>query len=57
MTQLKSKAEMVRMTIKESLEHAVSTAKTKSFLSWIDLGKQASVNKKHKFHSDNDLWK
>lgn len=54
---LKTKAEAIRTAIKEGLEHTIGHAKHVNFQTWIGLGKQAPLNKKNKFHSDDDLWK
>ena len=54
---IKTKAEAVRMAIKEGLEHSVNLIKPTDFNAWLGLGLQVPVNKNPKFKSDNDLWK
>lgn len=54
---LKTKAEAVRVAIKEGLEHTIYHEKATDFSTWVGLGKQVPTNKKPKFRSDDDLWK
>lgn len=54
---LPTKAEAVRLAIREALEHAIKHKKPIDFSAWINLGNQASTNKNVKFNSDDDLWK
>jgi len=56
MRRLKTKAEAVRIAVKEGLEHSVQ-AKPTDFSNWIGLGKEIPDNKKPRFHSDDDLWR
>ena len=53
---LKTKAEAVRVAIREGLEHSVQ-AEPRDFSTWIGLGKEIPNNKKPRFRSDDDLWK
>ncbi|HSW94092.1 MAG TPA: hypothetical protein VLJ15_07060 [Gammaproteobacteria bacterium] len=53
---LKTKAEAVRIAIKEGLEHSVQ-AKPTDFSAWVGIGKEIPNNKKPRFHSDDDLWR
>jgi len=52
-----TKAEAIRVAIKEGLEHSIGHIKTSDFSDWVGLGNQAPTNKKIKFKSDDDLWK
>ncbi len=52
-----TKAEAVRIAIKEGLEHTVGYMKSTDFSAWVGLGNQVPTNKKVKFRSDDDLWK
>lgn len=54
---ISTKAEAIRVAIKEGLEHSIGYKKSTDFSTWLGLGNQASTNKKMKFHSDDDLWK
>jgi hypothetical protein len=54
---ISTKAEAIRVAVKEGLEHSIGYAKSTDFSAWLGLGKQALTNKKMKFHSDDDLWK
>jgi hypothetical protein len=54
---IKTKSEAVRTALREGLEHSVLNIRTTDFSNWLGLGKQAPVNKKTKFGSDDDLWK
>jgi len=52
---LKTKAEAIRIAIREGLHHSVQ-AEPINFSDWIGLGKEVPENKKPRFHSDDDLW-
>jgi hypothetical protein len=52
-----TKAEAVRVAIREGLAHSIGYAKSTDFSAWIGFGNQVPTNKKMKFHSDDDLWK
>lgn len=54
---IKTKAEAIRVAVKEGLEHSVASKKIIDFSVWVGLGNQAITNKKTKFHADDDLWK
>lgn len=54
---ISTKAEAIRVAIKEGLEHSIGYTKPKNFSDWVGLGTQAPTNKKTKFRSDDDLWK
>lgn len=54
---IKTKAEAIRVAVKESLAHSIQHIKSVDFSKWIGLAKQVPVNTKQRFHSDDDLWK
>jgi len=54
---IKTKAEALRIAVKEGLEHSLQHIKPTDFSKWVGLGKQVPVNKKRHFRSDDDLWK
>ena len=57
MRHIKTKAEAVRTSIKEGLEHSSANIPTSDFSKWIGLGNQVPLNKNPKFKTDDDLWK
>ena len=52
-----TKAEAVRIAIREGLAHSIGHPKSNDFSAWVGLGNQIPTNKKTKFRSDDDLWK
>lgn len=53
---IKTKAEAIRMAVKESLEHSICSIETIDFSKWAGIAQQAPVNEKPRFRSDDDLW-
>jgi hypothetical protein len=54
---IKSKAEAIRAAIKEGLNWVTAHEKSLDFSKWLGLAKEASINNKSRFNSDDDLWK
>jgi hypothetical protein len=53
---IRTKAEAIRTAVTEGLEHTSLNAKPTDFSTWAGLAIQIPMNKKTKFHSDDDLW-
>jgi hypothetical protein len=52
-----AEAEAIRTAIKEGLDHVTAHEKSLDFSKWLDLAKEASINNKSRFNSDDNLWK
>lgn len=53
---LKTKAETIRMAVKETLVHTIQHLRADDFSKWVGLAKQQPLNPKQRFRSDKDLW-
>jgi Arc/MetJ-type ribon-helix-helix transcriptional regulator len=53
---VKSKAEAIRVAVRECLEHALEKRTPTDFRTWIGRAKEMPLNKKPRFKSDDDLW-
>jgi len=54
---INTKAEAIRIAVKEALEHSILNTRPVDFSEWIGLAEKAFVNTKPRFKSDDDLWK
>ena len=54
--QFKSKAETIRIAIKECLERSLQQKSVIDFDTWIGKGNKKPQNKNPKFKKDDDLW-
>ena len=53
---LKSRAEAIRLAIKEGLDRAQGAHKVTDFHSWIGLGNETPTNGQPRFRSEDELW-
>ena len=54
--QLKTKAETIRIAVKECLDQTMQKKNLVDFNTWIGKGNKKPTNKNPKFKSEDDLW-
>jgi hypothetical protein len=53
---ISSKAEAIRIAIREGLDRSIQQARVTDFSKWIGLGCEAPENPNPRFASDDELW-
>ena len=54
--QLKTKAETIKIAVKECLDRSILKKAPTDFKKWLGRGKEKAENKTRLFKSDDDLW-